>query len=556
MNLAIGFFKTQMRGFIQIRAGKLYLVNGESLVTPIYSGDFIATDEVELIEGKPILIKRIPQTVIASVKSITNGTATLFVFDKDLFYPKIVASTLSVTDRVVIELSEDGNVTVIQKFSNSSNEDALVILNAYKQVVPLRELTEQKGEHLYTKDEFIYHEDLETFTIDPASTVDYDDAISVDKQNRTIYIHIVDITQIPISKTLRERCLTLYLANEHTEHLLEEPDLSKLSLLKDQRRRVITIKVALDDEWQVTHYDIYRSTIKVKERYNYDQVTTILEGQPTSSIEESIFFLANLTNERSKSVSYNINLPSIRLTIDMASGSPVSLVTEDTSSLSHTLVATAMILANLIVSRHLEGQNIPNRFHEKIHGLLRPDEIEVTGNPNVDSFILVKRYARACYSIDKRGHFGLGLTDYVHFTSPIRRYADVLIHRILAGYKYELDDEVIHINRRSSFVKSLQRTYLTWKISRSLQKGDIYEAWVIDVKPSGIIWFIPSHSLNGFTHVSTLEPFQRWVYQAETLKGPSAEIIVGKKVNATILEINQITYESSMKIIVPASLKL
>jgi ribonuclease R len=413
------------------------------------------------------------------------------------------------------------------------------------------------GKNLYTIDEIINHNNLDTFTIDPTNSVDFDDAITVDVTNRIIYVHIVDIAGSELlgdgNKKLKERCFTLYMANEHTEHLLDEIDASKnLSLIEGKERRTITVKIILDEEGMVSSYDIYRSTIVVKKRWNYEQV---LKAYNEKNCGDAIQFLADLTIKRSTVTTYNISLPSLRIKSDIVSGKPEMIICEDTNDISHTLVATAMILANLVVSKHLSEKNIliPNRFHDSLKGFIMPD-FDSTGNELVDSFIIVKRYARACYSIDKKGHFGLGIKDYVHFTSPMRRYADVLVHRLLAGYQIDdLEEQVDWINLRAGLVRSAQDMYNHWKVLEwicMMDKEKIYDIWVTGINASGIIWFMPSLSLNGFFHVSNFEPKQYWKYEVGKLVGGNGgvEIGMGNKLNCKIKEINKITGEIFLNI--------
>jgi exoribonuclease-2 len=426
---------------------------------------------------------------------------------------------------------------------------------------------------LYTLDTVIDHDGLNTFTIDPESSEDFDDAISVDVKSNTVYIHIVDIAsadcQSLISeqarRRLKERCLTLYLSNEHTEHLLD-PDVAstKLSLIKEQQRQVITIRAVLNDHGIVQEYDIYRSTIVVKHRWSYDTVSEMLKNK---SACDELKYLVKLTDNRSSNIKYHINLPSMRFKIDKTTGLVNTLHCESTNDDSHKLVATAMILGNLIVSKHLHycQVKLPNRFHESLHGVNNPNFVS-TGNELVDSFILVKRYARACYSIDKKGHFGLGLSDYVHFTSPMRRYADVLVHWILSGAvlnEESLEEEVSWMNFRSQLVRSIQELYTTWKVVRHVkQTADTYKAtynvpkhfqvWITDVKKGGVLWFMPELSLNGFAHVSTLSPKQFWYfdYSKNTLDGQynNASISVGKQFHATVESIDPVTFSLNLVI--------
>jgi exoribonuclease R len=269
----------------------------------------------------------------------------------------------------------------------------------------------------------------------------------------------------------------------------------------------------------------------------------MLKGQTPRELD----YLVNLSNKRSEDVTYHLNLPSVRLDIDKDTGLAKNLHVECTNDPSHNLVATAMVLANLVVSKHLNHCNVklPNRFHDSLRGFTQ-NQFTTTNNTLVDSFILVKRYARANYSVDKKGHFGLGLTDYVHFTSPMRRYADVLVHRILAGQQIETDilqNEVDWLNYRSQMVRSLQDLYTHWKVIRHLDKNQTYTVYVTDVKKTGVLWFMPSMSLNGYSHVSTLKPSQYWAFDKCTLQGLDKQLIkVGNVYQATIISIDPITY--------------
>jgi len=556
-----------MEGKIEFHGAKQMIVSGD-VVFQINSTNFITGDRV-LFKTKDdiILLKRQEQCVIGIVKNLYNNFAYLHIVNFPLvckYSPKIsnVENTYKIDDRLVVWLNSDGSIEVKNKYTMENVDDVKCLLDMYCQM-PSNMLNEnveyKKGNHLYTKDEIINHNDLDTFTIDPTNSVDFDDAISVDVSNRIIYVHIVDIAGCDIigdgNKKLRERCFTLYMSNEHTEHLLDTTDAAvNLSLIAGVERRTVTVKIILDEEGMVNSYDIYRSTIVVKKRWNYEQV---LEAIINKTSPESINFLANLSIKRSEDTAYNISLPSLRIKSDIISGKPETVVCEETNDISHTLVATAMILANLVVSKHLSEKNIviPNRFHDSLKGIKIPD-FDSTGNELVDSFIIVKRYARACYSVDKKGHFGLGITDYVHFTSPMRRYADVLVHRLLAGYQIDdLEEQVNWINLRSGLVRSAQDMYIHWKVLNWIEqqgKEMIYDIWVTGINASGIIWFMPSLSLNGFFHVSNFEPKQYWKYVDEKLIGTInlVEIEIGTKLKCKIKEINKITCEVYLNILI------
>jgi exoribonuclease R len=201
-----------------------------------------------------------------------------------------------------------------------------------------------------------------------------------------------------------------------------------------------------------------------------------------------------------------------------------------------------------VISYHLKarGLHLPNRFHAAIRGVPlgeRGDLDDLTA-----TFCLLKKMARAEYSVDRRGHFGLGLTDYLHFTSPMRRYADIVTHMILAGAAFtraDLEVEVATLNRRAAFVRSLQRFYTRTKVDRWLYKrgSEGHEVVVTSVAAAGVQWFMPSLLLNGFCHVSMLRPARRWNFNPETgsLYADLWRIRVGDRLIGSVSGPGQIT---------------
>jgi len=552
-----------MQGIIEIHGAKQVLNTGDQIYT-VHETCFIPGDIAVYNNGKTNLVQRIEQKVIAVVQSVANQEATLYILNfgpNCPFRPKISHTTYIVGDRLVLHLNTDGTFVTTNVYSNAPIDDVKCLLDMYSTTSPRPPTITTLSKPLYTKATIVNHNDLNTFTIDPTHSVDFDDALSVDPENNTVYVHIVDIANQPISENSQERlrteCLTLYLANEHTEHLLDTDEAAfGLSLVVGHERPVITVKIVLDTEGCVTAYDIYRSTIVVKNRYDYETVSATFTNSQTPKPE--IAYLANLTEKRNSSaVKYNISLPSLRVLSDCTSGEVTSIKMENTNDIAHTLVATAMILANLTVSKHISdsGLSLPNRFHESLHGIQTPPDYVSTGNPQVDSFILVKRYARAFYAVDKKGHFGLGLKDYVHFTSPMRRYADVIVHMILAGHTYQnIESEVDWLNRRATLVRTAQDIYLGWKKTRYLKSIQTpttqHDIWVTGISKGGILWFMPSLSFNGFIHVSLLKPTQYWIFSDNTLRGSYSNTLikVGDKLSAFVENIDEITGEIKLRL--------
>ena len=503
---------------------------------------FLRGDRVLHASNTFTLVHRPPAVTVAVVESASS----LYVPTYGSSIP--FSSSYHVTDRLLVSLTTDGSIKCLSVWSSNSRTDASWLRTAVQQNPVRPAPVTSRGPPLYTRSDVVDHTDLDTFTIDPITSVDFDDAISVDLKTQTVYVHIVDIAHAALTEreeaTLRSQCLTVYLANEWTEHLLDPDNASDtLSLVTGLPRSVITVAMNVVDG-NIVAYEIYRSTIVVKRRYNYEEVADLLDKQVACP---AIRWLADLSSARSALVTYNLTLPSIRCTMNPSTGLPVSLVSEATNDDAHSLVATAMIMANLVVSQHLAkaGLTLPNRFHETLRGIPVAETAGIA-NPVVESFVLVKKFARAKYSVDERGHFGLGLTDYVHFTSPMRRYADVLVHRLLAGVRYAaLEVEVEAMNRQSTAMRAFQALYQQCKLAWWVKEhsDETYDVFCTDVKAVGIQWFLPALSLNGFTHVSALEPTQRWSFHDESLSGASggSPIRLGTLLQGRVAEVHPVT---------------
>ena len=506
-----------MNGIVTLQGAKLMLGNTALTSTSLIPGDHVSMNS----DGTYVLVKREPQVAIGIVDTCDIQSATVCLATLPPACPFRLTlpntHTYSVGDRLILWLDDNGEYEIRGKYPRSRKFDADCIVAAYN-VYRCRHLVpEVYGPNHYTRQERVDLTHLKTFTIDPATSVDFDDAISVDVENSTLYIHIVDIKSVNISHKIPLLCFSLYLANERTEHLLPIEDAAHTySLIKGAVRNVITVHAKVVDG-MVESYEIYPSKILVKDRWSYEQVS---EQFHSGTASPEFQMLANLHKKRSKDIEYSLQLPSLRMTIGV-NGLPTEMGLEDTNDISHGIISTPMILANLIVSKHLreKGLHLPNRFHDTLRGILKHYKPIDTGNPTVDSFILVKRFAKACYSVDKSGHFGLGLTDYVHFTSPMRRYADVLVHKLLAGWEIteqQLEEEVAHINQRANTCRILQDLYRQWKRCAWISSRAVLDTvYITDVKKVGVMWFMPSLSLNGFTHISNLSPKQFWSWNEE-----------------------------------------
>ena len=574
---------------VQLRGKTLCCVPVEQPnADPIPVQDFLPGDTLEKSpDGSTfLLVKRQAQATLG----IVAGTPTPSLVQLHLpffgracpFRPVVKAfpGKTQIGSRYVLWLSSDGSIEVLRAFDpyNIGEEiDDVTILKAIytetggcpfpapANISTMNFFTEPR----YTKP-FTNHNSLNTFTIDPETARDFDDAISIDISSNTLYIHITDIASASLSLEeeirYRQRGQTLYLGNDATLHLLNEINATKnLSLLKGQERKVITVAVQLHETGTVQSYDIYPSTILVKHRLTYGQAEKKMKSktnlnpplappQPVDPLLQDLLWLKDLNDKRNANVNYSLTLPSLAIDEDD------DLARISTTDDSHKMVATAMILANLLVSKHLADVKFPSRFHEKVVGFQGLPPHLKTGNEEVDSFILVKKFAKARYDMDFRGHFGLGLESYVHFTSPLRRYADVIVHRILAGTynPLMLEDEIEQLNQRASLVKACHQQYMHWKVLRYLEDDPtyLYKTYITGVVSSGVRWFMPMLNLDGFAHVSTLEPKQKYQLLAgiECLTGETHEgslFAFRQCVKGKVRNIDKVTGEVHLTLSIP-----
>lgn len=524
---------------IQIRGGMPLAVDLSGNVVQSYSGEkwLIAGDRVYISEIGIRLVRREPHYSIAVVVGFSAGVLVDFPFHPGFQTVLQIRDRMYVGDRLLVHLQEDGQVKYVARFPNTATQDLACATGLYNMIDTVADFDRgEKGAALYTRE----HTDLahlDTFTVDPASSVDLDDAISIDVAARRLYVHIVDIhTAVPIGSYIEAHMYrhgaTLYLA-ERVQHLLPGDVVGRVSLDRGVRRRAITVEMTIGDDGNVEAYDIYSSGIVVKRRYNYSEFEGLKAEMPYSWLK--------MFAEKHRA-SLPLNIPGLDLKVG-SDGKVESVSQTAVDDDAHRMIACAMIAANFTVGAHLRARGVllPNRFHEAPAGLFAEDVAAVTGHPIVDSYLAVKKWRPARYDLERNGHFGLGLREYVHFTSPMRRYPDVLIHRILAGVTYDpvrLAAMVDAINRRAGFVRQIQKYYTGIKIARHLSDSAILKTvYTTRVAAAGVSWYSPEFLVNGFTHVSKIGAGVRWSCDGTALRGGGRSIEVG-----SVLSVAATTY--------------
>ena len=384
-------------------------------------------------------------------------------------------------------------------------------------------ITPQKP--FYSIDYIVDITNLHTFNIDPKHSLDFDDAISIDIENKKLYIHIVDIHRNLLYTNLESSAMalgsTLYLPEGNLN--LFNPDYSEnyFSLIEGQIRPVITLEIQLDDSGDGIDYKIYKSNIIIKHRYDYDTALKALEEG-----EKHLVFLDKLL-ENPKWIYSRFNVP--KRTISINNGYIVNIELTHQNRINK-IIESLMIVTNRVITNHLINV-APERFHE---------HSDVNSIPILDPLTtieLLKKYKLAKYSLEEKGHFALNIPHYTHFTSPIRRAFDILIHNILSGIIYgdiELKAMINYINSRDKLNTKIVEYYDQCKILSyfSIHKGP-YNFRVSNVSKAGIHIFIDSIMYSEFVHISKIIPNVRWTFIESTDSNTTSATNATNATNAT-----------------------
>jgi hypothetical protein len=426
---------------------------------------------------------RKPQYLFAIVTKIEGEFAYVYSFNlPKCFSPFIPNNNYKAGDTLIIFCSIKG-IQEYRKISEIKDrtKDNQVFLDLFhlntNQSLSLE--YEKLVQDSYTKPfQDLTH--LFTFNVDPPQSTDFDDAISVDPlYPDKIYVHIVDAVNmfsLPEEEIEAfQRSYTFYLPN-HTEHMTS--NYKHYFLNQAEKRNVITIEYTIADNNDILSYDIYPSVIEVKKRYTYEDFSKVLSKYPS------------LLSFNEKWKQNTLNVPQLQFCINEETGCIENYFQTLNTDLSHKIIETLMIVTNSTISKHIT--DIPQRYHTKLKTY--NEKVEMTDNDIVNSILTIKTYKNAVYSQADKGHAGLGLITYTHFTSPIRRYFDVIVHKLLAGYKLNNTEEVInYINERERLIDSYTKCFQQLKLLDyfDTHRHMIYEGYVINKTDKGVVVFIP-----------------------------------------------------------------
>ncbi len=312
-------------------------------------------------------------------------------------------------------------------------------------------------------------------TIDPLDAKDFDDAVSVEilgNGNYRVGIHIADVSHYtpkdsPVYKEALSRGTSVYLVGKVIPMLPEKLSNNICSLVPNKDRLTYSVILELTKRGKIENYEIKKSIINSKLRFTYEEVQEIIEGKEGDfkyEIETLFKISTTLRQKRMKNGSINFHSSEVQFTLD-DDGNPIAVAIKESNE-SHYLIEELMLLANQIVATHVNKTKNPIPFVYRIHDL--PDEEKITEfarfvkslgysfDPNaankskefqklldaikgtaeeaVINEVAIRSMAKAVYSIKNIGHYGLAFKYYTHFTSPIRRFPDLIVHQLIYDF--------------------------------------------------------------------------------------------------------------------------
>ena len=420
------------------------------------------------------------------------------------------------------------------------------------------------------------------FTIDGDDTKDIDDAISYKKLsngNHELGVHIADVSHYVIEnsnldKEAYERGTSVYLADRVIPMLPHKLSNGICSLNPEVERLATSCVMEIDTEGNIINYDIFKSIIKSRKQMTYKNVNKILEEniipegyEPFAETLKQMQELAKILRKNKIDRGYiDFEIDESKIIVD-EKGKAIDVKLRE-RGIGEKLIEDFMIAANEAVATYINNMELPfvYRIHgepseEKINNFIKFISIlgyKIEGNKkeitpknmqrmleqlknkeeySILSSILLRSMQKAVYDKNNIGHFGLASKCYTHFTSPIRRYPDLIVHRLLNEYifeknineetvnkyEYKLTDITAHSSERERAAVECEREVDDMKKAEYMQDhiGEEYQGMISSVMPFGMFVELPN-LIEGLVHISDLTD-DVYTYNEETFS------IVGRK---------------------------
>lgn len=551
----------------------MHALNGDRVSVTIAARRRGAEPEAEVVE----IIERKPQVFIGTLK-VDKHFAYLLTDSKylasDIFIPKSKLKGGETGDKAVVRITEwtddtknpKGEVVDIlgKKGENDAEINAIMAEFGLPYIYP--ESVDKAAQRI---DAGITPEvvaqrldmrDVTTFTIDPKDAKDFDDALSIRRLKDgkwEIGVHIADVTHYVkpdtiIDKEAQKRATSVYLVDRVVPMLPEHLSNGICSLRPDEDKLTFSCIFKMDDNGKVLDSNITRTVTRSNRRFTYEEAQDVIETGKGDYAEEltTLDRLAKiLRKERYEEGSVEFDRMEVRFDID-ENGHPTGVYFKESKD-ANKLIEEFMLLANKTVAQAIgmpQGKKKPKAFVYRVHDMPDPGKlsdlstlsrtfgykVKSSGSPrevnksinrmladvkgkgeeNFLSTLAIRSMAKAIYTTTNIGHYGLGFDYYTHFTSPIRRYPDMMVHRLLEKYlaggrtvnaeklemlcKHSSDMEQLAANAERASIKYKQVEYMNDHL------GEEYEGVISGVTEWGLYVEINENKCEGLVPVRDL----------------------------------------------------
>ncbi|MFN7407778.1 MAG: ribonuclease R [Cyclobacteriaceae bacterium] len=534
-------------------------------------------------EGKVVeIVKRARTRFVGRVELSKNYAFVVPDFKKiyqDFFiYPENINGTVT-NDKVVVEVTRWGEgdksheAKIVEILGKTGENEAEIHSIMAEFDLPFRfpEHVTAEAESIpgeITAEEVKKRKDFRgvlTFTIDPEDAKDFDDALSFRKLSNGHYeigVHIADVTHYVKPGTALEadafdRATSVYLVDRTVPMLPERLSNGLCSLRPNEDKLTFAAVFEMDSKGKIHNEWYGRTVIHSNHRFSYEQAQEVIEtGTGMFAAELKILNDLHhlLRKERFKKGAVNFETSEVKFKLD-EKGKPLAVVPKVRKD-AHKLIEEFMLLANRGVATFIykmkKGEE-KNTFVYRTHDLPDPEKVqdfatfarqfghklevedksisrslnrlmdEIEGKPeqNVLQSLAVRAMAKAKYTTEAKGHFGLAFEHYTHFTSPIRRYPDMMAHRLLQHYldhgkpvnRKEYEEKCIHSSEREKRAADAERASIKYKQVEfmSMASKRPYEGIISGVTDFGIFIEIIETKCEGMVRLADMkDDFYEW----------------------------------------------
>ena len=442
-----------------------------------------------------------------------------------------------------------------------------------------------------------------TVTIDGEHARDFDDAITIERLGNGNYwlgVHIADVSHYvkegsALDEEAYQRGTSVYFPERAVHMFPSELATGLCSLNPHVDRLVQSCLMEVDRRGTVVRYEMHDGVINSDARMTYTAVNAILTDRdpeasaqytalvPMFELMHQLFEILNARRRRRGAIDFD--LPETEVVL--SEFGEIEAIIPSERNVAHRLIEEFMLLANETVASHLVARDAPalHRVHEApdvkkvedfeefittlgyslaAHGhAVRPkhfqkliDRMRGTPEERPIAALMLRTMQKARYDAASLGHFGLAAEHYTHFTSPIRRYPDLVVHRMLRASRQgeiaearreELDEELPDVARHTSDMErradEAERELLQWKKVRFMadKVGDEYHGYITGVAPFGLFIELIEHYVEGLVHISSMaDDYYRFVEQQHTLRGENTKRVyrLGDKVLVQVVRVD------------------